>query len=140
MDSIWIGILSGFVATSVLSAFMAMKQVAGLMRQMDMIGMISGMLKSSRTIGWLVHFAVGGILYGGVFGWIFAPAAGTNGYWLMGALLGVLGWLIAMSVMMPMSGNGFFGLKLGGMVPVMSLMMHLVFGVVLGWTYGVVIS
>ena len=41
-----------------------------------------------------------------------------------------------MVVLMPMAGKGFFGLGIGWMAPVMTLMLHLIFGAVLGWVYG----
>jgi hypothetical protein len=57
-------------------------------------------------------------------------------FWLKGAIVGATGWLIAMLAMMPMAGKGAFDMKLGPMVPVMSLGMHLVFGAVLGLVFG----
>ena len=45
-------------------------------------------------------------------------------------------WLVMMLVLMPMAGAGLFGLRLGTMAPLMTLVLHLIFGIVLGWTYG----
>jgi hypothetical protein len=118
---------------------MLMKDAMGLMPQFSMIGMISGMMNVSHAMGWVVHFMVGTVLYGGVFGWL-APVFFDGSWWLAGAVLGALGWLLAMTMLMPMAGNGFFGIKLGGMVTVMSLLMHLLFGIVLGWAYGWMVS
>jgi hypothetical protein len=112
-----IGMAAGFVATVVMSAFMLMKDAIGLVPQFSMIGMISGMMNVSHAMGRVVQFMVATVLYGGA-----------------------LGWLLATTMLVPMAGNGFFGIKLGGMVSVMSLIMHLVFGVVLGWTYGWMVS
>jgi hypothetical protein len=139
MDSILVGMAAGFVATVVMSAFMLMKDAMGLMPQFSMIGMISGMMNVSHAMGWVVHFMVGTVLYGGVFGWL-APVFFDGSWWLAGAVLGAFGWLLAMTMLMPMAGNGFFGIKLGGMVTVMSLLMHLLFGIVLGWAYGWMVS
>jgi hypothetical protein len=139
MTNIWIGMAAGFAATIVLSALMLMKQVMNFMPEMDMIGMISGTMNVSRAMGWLVHFIVGTVLYGGAYAWIFAPWW-PDAYWLSGAALGVLGWLIASLAMMPMAGKGVFGVKMGTMVPVMSLIMHVFFGAVLGWIYGLLIG
>lgn len=139
MDPIWIALIAGFVATVVLSMMMLAKQAMRLMPEMDMIGMISGMMRSSRAVGWLVHFMVGTVVYGLAFLWIFA-GPWADGYWLSGLALGALGWLIAMIMMMPMAGKGVFGMKLGAMVPVMSLVMHLVFGAILGWTFGALVT
>jgi len=49
-------------------------------------------------------------------------------------------WMLMMVVVMPMAGAGLFGLSMGIAAPVMTLMMHLVFGVVLGATYGALLK
>jgi hypothetical protein len=54
--------------------------------------------------------------------------------------LGVVGWLIASLAMMPMADKGLFGIKMGAMAPMMSLVMHIFFGAVLGWLYGLLIG
>lgn len=38
--------------------------------------------------------------------------------------------------MMSAAGNGVFGMNLGAKVPIMSLMMHVDFGAILGLVYG----
>jgi hypothetical protein len=139
MTNIWIGMVAGFAATVVLSAFMLMKQAMNVMPQMDMIGMIAGMMNASRAMGWVVHFIVGTVLYGGVYGWQFAPIW-PDAYWLSGAALGIVGWLIASLAMMPMADKGVFGMKMGAKAPVMSLVMHVLFGALLGWIYALLIG
>ncbi len=135
MTNIWIGMVAGFAATVVLSALMLMKQAVRFMPELDMIGMISGMMHTSRAVGWLVHFTVGTVLYGIAFAWL-APVLWGDAYWLRGVVLGIVGWLIAMLALMPMAGKGIFGMKIGAMAPVMSLVAHALFGGVLGWVYG----
>jgi len=39
------------------------------------------------------------------------------------------------NAVMPMAGAGMFGLKLGMMAPVMTMMLHAIFGAVLGGVY-----
>ena len=41
-----------------------------------------------------------------------------------------------MIVIMPMAGAGLFGMNMGVMAPVMTLMLHVIFGAVLGLVYG----
>ena len=41
-----------------------------------------------------------------------------------------------MVVLMPMVGAGLFGMNMGIMASVMTLVLHLIFGAVLGWVYG----
>ena len=45
-----------------------------------------------------------------------------------------------MVMVMPMAGAGLFGMKMGLMAPMMTLVLHLVFGAVLGWIYGKLLS
>jgi len=45
-----------------------------------------------------------------------------------------------MVAMMPMAGAGFFGMQLGIMAPVLTLVMHIVFGAVLGGVYGMLLQ
>lgn len=51
------------------------------------------------------------------------------------AMLGVIGWLAMMIMIMPVAGAGLFGMNFGVAAPMMTLMMHLVFGAVLGWVF-----
>lgn len=50
-------------------------------------------------------------------------------------MLGVIGWVAMMVILMPMAGAGMFGRNMGIMAPMMTLVLHLIFGVVLGWVY-----
>lgn len=81
-----------------------------------------------------MHFMIG-IVWGIAFALTSRMFPGA--FWLKGMLFSVVPWLIMMIVMMPMAGAGFFGLDLGMAAPVMTLMLHLVFGAVLGAVYGV---
>ena len=55
---------------------------------------------------------------------------------MRGTIFGVGAWLAMMIVMMPMAGAGLFGLGLGMMTPVATLVLHVVYGLVLGGIYG----
>ncbi|MBU1211535.1 MAG: hypothetical protein KJ587_09725 [Alphaproteobacteria bacterium] len=132
------GMLAGFAATLVLSAIMFMKSMMGLMPQLDVIGMLSGMLGTSLAVGWLVHFIIGTVFYGAALA-LLAPSL-PGGPTVSGVILGVAGWLMMMVLIMPMAGQGMFGMNLGMEAPVMTLMLHLIFGAVLGWTYGKLVA
>jgi len=131
------GMLAGLVATIVLSALMVFKSMMGLMPQLDIARMIAGMMGSPDTplIGWIVHFAIGIVVYGIAIAVLDSKLPGTShvGH---GVMLGVIGWLIMMVMLMPMAGAGLFGMNMGIMAPVMTLVLHLIFGAVLGWMYG----
>jgi len=129
------GIVAGFVATVVLSAMMLMKQSMGLMPELDPIGMISAMAgASSPVVGWISHFVIGSVGWGVGFAIVSPYLPGP--YWLRGAIFAVGAWLMMMIVMMPMAGAGLFGLGLSMMAPVAALVLHIVFGLVLGGIYG----
>ena len=131
------GMLAGLVATVVLSVLMVLKTMMGLMPQLDLPKMIAGMMGApdQPLIGWIVHFAIGIVVYGVAIAVLDAKLPGTShvGH---GMMLGVIGWLIMMVMLMPMSGAGFFGMNMGVMAPMMTLVLHLIFGAVLGWVYG----
>ena len=126
------GALAGLVATLVLSAIMMAKSMMGLMPELDVITMLAGMMGAGLAMGWIAHFMIG-IGYGVVLS--IVENAFELSLTLKGMLLGALGWLVMMVAVMPMAGAGLFGLELGMPVPVMTLVLHLIFGAVLGFTY-----
>jgi hypothetical protein len=129
------GIVAGLIATAVLSALMLLKGMMGVMPDLDVIAMIAGMMGAGAMMGWIAHFMIGAI-----YGLVFAQIAGhgTTGAAVMrGVGLGVVGWLVMMIVLMPMAGGGMFGLAMpsGMMAPVATLMLHVIFGAVLGVSF-----
>ena len=109
------------------------------MPELDPIQMIGNMIDGgSRTVGWIMHFVIGTIAWGLLFTAIFGAA--TNGGWWRGIILAIGAWLAMMLVVMPMAGAGLFGMNLGLMAPIITLMMHIGFGLVLGATYGAMLK
>ena len=51
-------------------------------------------------------------------------------------IFGVGAWLMMMIAVMPMAGAGLFGMNFGMVAPVMTLVLHIIFGAVLGGVYG----
>lgn len=130
------GVVAGFVATIVLSALMVMKSMMGLMPQLDVITMLTKMLGgSSHVVGWIAHFMIGSVVWGGLFAW-FNPQLPGQVHWLKGIIFAVGAWLLMMIAVMPMTGAGLLGVHLGMMAPVMTLVLHIIFGAVLGGVYG----
>jgi hypothetical protein len=129
------GIVAGFVATVVLSAMMVMKQSMGLMPELNPIAMISSMAGlTSPIVGWIGHFVIGTVFWGAGFA-ILGPYL-PGPYWLRGIVFAIGAWLLMMILVMPMAGAGLFGVALGMMTPVATLLLHIVFGLVLGGVYG----
>jgi hypothetical protein len=130
------GMVAGFVATVVLSILMVMKSMMGLMPEFDIVAMLTGMMAAPSPIaGWLVHFAIGAILWGGLFAWL-DPHLPGNSHWLKGIFFGIGAWILMMVLLMPMAGAGFFGINFGAMAPFMTFVLHIIFGAVLGGVYG----
>lgn len=134
MKNVGSGIIAGFVATAVLSIIMIIKSAAGLLPELNIIQMLSGMLSGAPVTGWIAHFAIGAVLWGTVFA-IFNNSIPGNSQIAKGIVLGIVAWLLMMVIVMPMAGAGVFGLNIGIMAPVMTLILHLVYGAVLGWVY-----
>ena len=131
------GMLAGLAATIALSLLMVLKAMMGLMPQLDLPKMLAGMMGSPDMplVGWIVHFAIGIVVYGVAIAVLNSKLPGTSpiGH---GIMLGVFGWLIMMVIVMPMAGAGLFGMNMGIMSAMMTLVLHLIFGAVLGWVYG----
>jgi hypothetical protein len=130
------GFQAGLAATVVLSILMLLKQLMGIMPELNLPLMIAGMMGAPDMplIGWIVHFMIGVLGYGFVIAFVARSAHGKS---LVGTgvLIGFVGWLIMMLVLMPMAGAGFFAMNMGIMAAVMTLVLHLIFGAVLGWTF-----
>jgi hypothetical protein len=128
------GLGAGFVATVVLSALMVMKAMMGVMPELNPVKMIADMLDAPPAVGWAMHFMIGTVLWGTLFAWL-NPGLPGESHWLKGIVFAVGAWLVMMVVMMPMAGAGLFGSHFGMLAPVMTLMLQIVFGFVLGAVY-----
>jgi len=132
MNKLLKGIIAGLVATVVLSVLMIMKGKMGLMPDVNVIAMLASKMGGNSIMAWLAHFMIGMIGYGLAYVYIFSKLP-FNSNIVRGILLGVAGWLAMMIAIMPMMGAGLFGLSLasGVMVPVATLILHIIFGAVL---------
>src|SRR4051794_37842639 len=98
-DRVGNGIVAGFIATFVMSA---------LHEPVALVTAAGGMHAPG---GLLFHFFVGTLLWGGAFGivhdWLVGPS------WVRGILFGAAAALVLMLGVAPLTGSGFFCLKLG---------------------------
>jgi len=140
MSNIAKGSLAGLAATVVLSVLMVVKAMMGIMPALDLPKMIAGMMGSPNTpmLGWAVHFMIGIVVYGITIAALAHRMHASPT--VSGIIIGVVGWLIMMVMLMPMAGVGMFAMSMGVMAPMMTLILHLIFGAVLGWTYGKLVS
>lgn len=137
MKSFSKAMVAALVATIVLSLLMVMKSAMGIMPQLDLARMIAGVMgmPDVPAVGWVVHFFIGVVIYGAALALLDERLPGESRIW-HGVLIAIVGWLVMMLLLMPMAGAGLFGLGLGISAPVMTLMLHLIFGAVLGAYYG----
>ena len=132
------GLISGLVATIVLSILMVIKEKMGIMPDLNAIKMLAGMMHAPLLMGWVAHFMIGTVVWGLLFSVFLSKLPG--GVMTSAIVFSIAAWLMMMIGPMPMAGAGLFGLKLGMMAPVATLMLHLIWGAVLGFTYKRVIA
>ena len=135
MTNISKGIVAGFAATAALSMIMIAKGIMGLMPQLNVIAMLGSMMNTTTTFGWAVHLMIGIIAWGIGFAVAYNILPGRSNL-TKGVSFGIAAWLMMMLAIMPMAGAGLFGLKLGMMAPVMTFMLHVIYGAVLGFVFG----
>lgn len=134
------GLIAGFAGTVGMTAMMMVKKMAGVMPELDPVHMISNMVASklsiepNAAIGWVMHWGIGTVLWGGAFAVLNGVLPGKSQV-QKGLVLGVIAWLVMMVGPMPMSGSGLFALNIGMPAPIMTLVLHLVYGGILGFVY-----
>ena len=140
MSNIMKGIAAGFIATVVLTIFMMIKKTMGVMPELDPVHMLATMaaqkmgIEENPMIGWVMHFVIGSVAWGAALA-IFNDKLPTNSQITKGIVVGIAAWLLMMVGPMPMSGSGPFGFGIGPMAPVMTFVLHIIFGVALGASY-----
>jgi uncharacterized membrane protein YagU involved in acid resistance len=80
-----------------------------------------------------MHFIIGAG-YGVIFH-LTNDKLPTKSLTIKGVILGIAGWLVMMFMVMPMMGAGLFGMEMGVMAPMMTLVLHAIFGAVMGFVY-----
>ncbi len=127
--------IAGLAATVVLSMVMVAKGMMGLMPDLNVIAMLGSMMNISPGIGWLVHFMIGMFAWGIGFS-TFCNVLPGRSTLTKGISFGISAWFLMMVVVMPTAGAGLFGLNMGMMAPVMTMMLHAIYGAVLGLVFG----
>jgi len=129
------GMVAGLVATLVLSGLLLLKSTMDLVPELNIIRLLVNLGSITAVQAWMDHFIVGVVVWGLLFG-AYDSLASRPAYWLKGIIFGLFTWLIMMAAFMPLAKVGFFGSKIGPMAAAVTLMYHLVYGAVLGTTYG----
>jgi len=132
-------ILAGTAGTIAMTIFATMAPVMG-MPEMNIPKMLAGTMGISVAIGWVAHFMIG-IVLALIYGKFFSNRL-PGSYLLRGMLFSIIPWIMAQLMVMPMMAvmnnlpftSGIFSGSL--IMSLGSLLGHLVFGAVLGFTYG----
>jgi hypothetical protein len=138
-------IVAGLVGTVVFSALMRMGPMMG-MPKMEIPQVLGGMLPGGTLTGWVAHFMIG-VVWAIIFAALWAAGVGSAGA-LWGLIFG-LGAFVVAGLAMPMMLTMHPQVKAGtmsnvgilmagtGMMGMMgSLMVHAIFGLVVGLIYG----
>jgi len=133
------GVESGFVATLVISGLMLAQYTAGLAPAFNLISLLQQAANTPDypSMAWIAHFAIGTVLWGIGFAALSPHLPGPH--WMRGLIFGVLAWFAMMVLFLPAAGLPMFAAGSGITIPAVSLALHLVFGVVLGETYHVLL-
>lgn len=124
--------LGGLAGTVVMTLMMYFVAPMLLGHPMDIAAMLGSVMGGSWVLGMAAHVMNGAVVFPLVFAFVAAgllPGSAT----VKGIAWGVILWLVAQLVVMPMMGAGVFSANAGGMMAVAaSLMGHLVYGALLG--------
>ena len=102
------------------------------MMKMDIAGSLGKMMGMGWMVGMMIHFINGTVIFPLIYAFLLYRTLPGNPA-LKGATWGVVLWLLAQLMVMPMMGGGVFSSKMGGMMTAGgSLIGHLLYGVLLG--------
>jgi hypothetical protein len=139
MNSLAASWTSGFIATVVVSVFMVLQSVTGIASEASFIGIITQfanerMVIPGSAVGWGVHFFVGVVIYGLVFALVNYLMRTRTGV-IKGVMLVLMFWVLMNIAFVPMLGYGLFGFKQGAAIFLVTLVMHIIYGLALGLSY-----
>ena len=122
-------VLAGIVATAVETLMMYKGATMMIGQPMDIALELSNMMGVSWTVGMIMHVLLGIFIFPLAYAsvarqWLPGPKV------VRGVLWGLVLWVVAMFLMSPMMGKGFF---MGGMPQgVAAFLAHVVYGALLG--------
>lgn len=147
-------IAAGLSAAIVFSMFTAMARAMGMttMSIEKTLGAMFAKGSTATVIGTLMHL-MSGIVFALIYAIIFnAVGAGASNGWLIGGIIGLVHGLMVGALVMPMIGTvhpavkagtmtapGFFAINRGEATPAGMIVGHIIFGVVLGFVYFLIV-
>ncbi|HXE73701.1 MAG TPA: DUF6789 family protein [Candidatus Nitrosotenuis sp.] len=145
--------LSGFGATALMLgtfmlAFTLARIIGSYSSQPGIVGMLSTwfarltenpvmeMARANFYESLALHMVVG-VLFALVYAFWFQPRLPGEG-WMKGMLFSLIPWFLSVVVFLPLVGAGLFGVKLqaGPLPAIGNLILHLIYGLTLGFMYG----
>ena len=126
----FIGGFLGTLAFTLMGKFIAPHLIG---HSMNVAAIIAHMLGTTDSVGLMMHFMVGSIIFPIgylLIGYKYLPGPG----WLRGIIFLIPIYLIAMTVVMPMAGKGMFFNSVP--MSMVAFMGHMVFGFILGLVVG----
>lgn len=132
MINIGKGIIAGLLASAAVSGAIFLGSLAGAVPAADPVRALSGVMLSPPGLGWVMHFAVGTFLWGPLLA-VLSPIL-PSPFWFKGVVFGALAWLLMLLVTW---GTDPASPPQPDPVPIL---LHLLFGGVLGWIYGVLLD
>ena len=128
------GIIGGLIAGVVFGLMMTMMNAPDGKPMMAMVAQV--VRSDSLAVGWLYHLFNSAVM-GAIFGWLLGSrVTGIGAGLLLGALYGILWWILGGLILMPLflGMSPFAPLMMEMMRPVAisSLVGHIIYGLILG--------
>ena len=121
----------GLIGTVVITLVMYFVSPFVIGGPMDVAAMLASFLGASWVVGLITHFVIGVFALPALYVMIYPGLGGAPT--TRGITWGVILWLLAQAVVLPVTGGGFFSALAGGWRAVIdSLCGHLLYGLVLG--------
>jgi len=125
-------ILGGIVGTLMMSLMMRFAAPMMVGQPMDIAAMLGNMMGNNYAMGMAAHIMLGVLVFPLIYALLFYRLL-PGGPLIKGLTWGLILWLIAETMVMPMAGAGFFMSEIGGIKAAMAALMgHLVYGGLLG--------
>jgi hypothetical protein len=100
--------------------------------RMDIAAMLGSMLGGNWTAGMALHLVNGTVIFPAIYTYALYPYLPGSAA-IRGTIWGIVLWLLAQTMVMPMMGGGFFSAAMGGMMAAGgSLIGHILYGSLLG--------
>jgi len=135
MGDVFRGLEAGFIATVFLVGFLFVQHALGIVPEFNLINLLmaSAGAQDRPALGWGLMFMIGTVLWG--LGYATVSRRMRGPHWLRGMAFGVGTWFVMMFAFLPTAGLPAFAQGMGFGIPVFALVMHLVYGAVLGASY-----